>query len=392
MTMLETNAPKSPQTMVSLFAGIGGFELGFYRAGVNTTLVCEIDSVAQQVLKSNMPDIPIVSDICELTDIPDNTDILCAGFPCQDISTIGAKAGLSGDRSSLVREVFRLLRKKKVEWVIFENVPNMLHLKQGEAIREIVEELEALGYNWAYRTIESLAFVPQHRKRVFVVASLHSDPRNVILSGNSPKKQGLITGEEFTEPCGFYWTEGKYALGLYQNGIPTLKVGSSIGIASPPAIAFPSGDIGCPDIRDAERLQGFPADWTKAAEDITKPTARWKLVGNAVTVDVVEWIAKKIKQPETYNSSFDKELKKNAKWPNAAWGADGKRYISDVTMYPVEREEISLLTFLEYPCKPLSLKAAKGFDNRLSLGKVHCPDYFRSAIKKYIEAKENENA
>lgn len=383
---------QAPQTMVSLFAGIGGFELGFQRAGIETTLVCEIDPVAQQVLKTNMPKTKIVSDVCELEDIPANTDILCAGFPCQDISTAGVKTGLSGERSSLVREVFRLLRKKKVEWVIFENVPNMLHLRKGEAIREIVEELESLGYNWAYRTIDSLAFVPQRRRRVFVVASLHSDPRNVILSGNSEKEQGVITTDEFSEPCGFYWTEGKYALGLYQNGIPTLKVGSSIGIASPPAIAFPNGDIGCPDIRDAERFQGFPADWTKSAEEVTKPSSRWKLVGNAVTVDVVEWIANKIKNPEVYDAAKDKELKENAKWPSAAWGCKGKRYASTGTLYPVEREEVSLLEFLEYSCKPLSLKAAKGFDKRLSLGKVRCPDFFRTAIKNYVEAKEDENA
>jgi DNA (cytosine-5)-methyltransferase 1 len=152
--------------------------------------------------------------------------------------------------------------------VIFENVPNMLHLNRGETIRTIVDELEALGYNWAYRTIDSLAFVPQRRRRVYVVASLHCDPRNVILSGNSSKKYGEITSETFDDPCGFYWTEGKYALGLYKNAIPTLKCGSTIGISSPPAIAFPDGTVASPDIRDAERFQGFPADWTKPAEEV----------------------------------------------------------------------------------------------------------------------------
>lgn len=378
--------------MVSLFAGIGGFELGFKLAGIETTMACEIDEIAKHVLKSNMPYVRIETDICELVELPENTNILCAGFPCQDISTIGAKTCLDGERSSLVREVFRLLQNRKIEWVIFENVPNMLHLKKGEAIKTIVEELEKLGYKWAYRTLDSFAFVPQKRRRVFVVASLHNDPRNVILSGNSAQTHGDIGLEEdFTDPCGFYWTEGKYAIGLYKNGIPTLKVGSSIGIPSAPAIAFPNGEVGTPDIRDAERLQGFPIDWTKPAEEIAKPSVRWKLVGNAVTVDVVTWVANKILHPEIYDYSKDKKLSSKAKWPDAAWGEQGMRYKSEVSMCPVDRNEESLDKFLKFPCKPLSLKAARGFYNRLMVGTVRCPQFFRDTIQKYVEMREEEN-
>lgn len=376
--------------MVSLFAGIGGFELAFKSIDVPTTLICEIDSIAQHILRANFPDTKIVSDICDLEKLPRWTDVLCAGFPCQDISTIGGKKGLGGTRSSLIKEVFRLLKQSKVEWVFIENVTNMLHLNGGETIRTIVDELESLGYNWAYRTIDSMAFVPQHRCRVYVVASLHNDPRDVLLSGNSQKVQGVITSNDFVEPCGFYWTEGKYAIGMYQNALPTLKCGSTIGIASPPAIAFPNGDVGCPDIRDAERFQGFPADWTKAAEEIAKPSSRWKLIGNAVTVDTVSWIANKMIYPEKYDTSKDKELK-SKKWPSAAWGWNGKRYISEVTLYPVEREEVSLLDYLHYPCKPLSLKAAKGFEHRLTIGTVHCPQFFREAIRNYVQNKTIEN-
>ena len=260
--MPHLNKQNKPLKMVSLFSGIGGFELAFQTVGIETILTCEIDPIAQQVLRTNLPNVELVADVCDLTNSPEGTDILCAGFPCQDLSPIGCKIGLAGTRSSLVKEVFRLLHQRKVEWVIFENVPNMLHLNKGETIRIIVEELELLGYNWAYRTVDSLAFVPQRRQRVYIVASLSNDPRDVVLSGNSVKKQGEITSEHFSEPCGFYWTEGKYALGLYQNAIPTLKVGSSIGIPSPPAIAFPNGDIASPDIRDAERFQGFPENWT----------------------------------------------------------------------------------------------------------------------------------
>lgn len=382
---------KKLKKMVSLFAGIGGFELAFQRIGVSTSLVCEIDKIAQEVLSANFPDAKLVDDICKLKKIPAGTDILCAGFPCQDLSTIGFKSGMSGERSSLIKEVFRLLNHSKVEWVIIENVTNMLHLKNGETIRTIIDELEKLGYKWAYRTINSLAFLPQHRCRVYVVASLHYNPQDVLLSGNSSKLLGEIDPKDFTDACGFYWTEGKYAIGMYKNGIPTLKCGSTIGIPSSPAIAFPNGEIGCPDIRDAERFQGFPEDWTKPAELVAKASARWKLVGNAVTVDVVAWIASKLISPELYDGSNDRELKEGAKWPASAWGGDGRVFVSKASTYPVERDDISLIDFLNYPCKPLSLKAAKGFEHRLNIGTVRCPLYFRETVHQYVKKLEGND-
>lgn len=387
----EKNSKAYPKKMVSLFAGIGGFELAFQSIGVSTSLMCEIDPIAQHVLQTHFPDTKLVGDICGLKKIPKGTHILCSGFPCQDISTIGEKKGLSGVRSSLIKEVFRLLSETRVEWVVIENVTNMLHLHRGETIQTIVEGLEELGYNWAYRTIDSLSFVPQHRCRVYVVASLNHNPNDVLLSNDSSKEIGAVVQQNLNQPCGFYWTEGKYAIGLYQNGIPTLKCGSTIGIPSAPAIVFPNGKIGCPDIRDAERFQGFPEDWTKPAEKVAKPSSRWKLVGNAVTVDTVAWIANKMIHPETYDTTQDNEMKKGGKWPPAAWGSNGKRFISSVSVFPIDREETSLSEFLIHPCKPLSLKASQGFEHRLSIGTVKCPLFFREAIHNYVEIKLKEN-
>ena len=107
-TTIEKNAFR-PTKMVSLFSGIGGFEFGFQTCGIPTVLTCEIEPVAQHVLKSNFPNTELVSDVCELMNLPEGTDVLCAGFPCQDLSPIGCKVGMAGTRSSLVREVFRLL-------------------------------------------------------------------------------------------------------------------------------------------------------------------------------------------------------------------------------------------------------------------------------------------
>lgn len=378
------NESRNLSHMVSLFSGIGGFELAFKQIGVSTTLMCEIDSIAQKVLSTRFPNIPIADNICTLRKIPSGTNILCAGFPCQDLSSVGIKKGMSGTRSSLVKEVFRIIREQQVEWVVFENVSFMLSLNGGETIRAIVDELEDLGYKWAYRSIDSISFVPQHRCRVFIVASLHHNPCDVLLSDSESEKIGRVNHEQFLSPLGFYWTEGKNALGLVQDALPTLKAGSTIGIASPPAIVFPDGEVSMPDIRDAERLQGFPADWTLPAEEVAKSSYRWRLVGNAVTVDTVAWIAKKILHPKSYDYTKDKPLLTTAKWPKSAWGEKGERYISSSSLYPNTENRISLINFLKFPRKPLSLRATTGFYNRLKMGRMQYPTYFQTAILNHI--------
>ena len=378
--------------IVSLFAGIGGFERAFQKIGACTSLMCEIDPVAKHVLSKRLEKAALVDDVREIDVLPKNTDVLCAGFPCQDISSVGIKVGLDGERSSLVREVFRILESNRIEWVIFENVSFMLKLKNGQVIRAIADELERLGYNWAYRTIDSMSFVPQHRCRVFVVASLHHDPRNVILSGESRCRFGQVDYERQATPLGFYWTEGKFALGLMGDAVPTLKAGSTIGIPSPPAILFPSGEVSMPDIRDAERLQGFPPDWTLPAEEVARSSIRWRLVGNAVTVNAVSWIAQKIEKQQEYDFAHDTVLASDARiWPKAAWGFNGERMQSCASVFPASFRRSTLEQFLKFPRRPLSLKAAKGFMSRLQAGGLRSPYYFQEKINAYIKRMEAQN-
>src|SRR5213076_10234 len=94
-------------------------------------------------------------------------------------------------------------------------------------------------------------------------------------------------------PCGFYWTEGIRGLGWAVNAVPTLKGGSTVGVPSPPAIWMPAGEIVTPSLCDVERLQGFETDWTKPAEKVVRPSLRWKLVGNAVSVPVAAWLGRR---------------------------------------------------------------------------------------------------
>src|SRR5574340_62817 len=124
--------------IAGLFAGIGGFELGMHQAGHETALLCDILPAAQAVLQQRFPGVDYRTDITKLRSLPADVDLVCAGFPCQDLSQAGRTAGLDGERSSLIGEVFRLLRRRRVSTVVVENVPFMLQLNGGAAMRAIV--------------------------------------------------------------------------------------------------------------------------------------------------------------------------------------------------------------------------------------------------------------
>lgn len=379
---MKTSSPSTQGKVVSgLFAGIGGLELGFKRAGYHSSILCEIDPVAQHVLRAKFPGAQIVGDVKELKTIG-ACDVLCAGFPCQDLSSSGNKVGINGERSSLIDEVFRVLEASDARWVVVENVRFMLHLNGGEAMRRVIDGFERLGYNWAYRLINSQAFgVPQRRHRVYFVASKYEDPREVLLSDEGSTE--VVEGDDISidDHIGFYWTEGAYASGLSRNAIPPLKSGSTIGIPSPPAIYFPNGMVGMPAIQDAERLQGFDADWTKEAEEVAKPSARWRLLGNSVTVPVSEWLAGRLNDPKPYDSSADKPI--GNKWPHAAWSINGKRYQSNASDRPVDRPTVSIGNFLLHPAKPLSRRAIDGFLSRANKGNLKFPKGFIEALSQF---------
>ena len=279
-------------TAAGLFAGIVGIELGLGRAGFHTTLLCEIDPGGQAVLRDRFSGARIETDVRSLKQLP-NVDVVSAGFPCQDLSQAGKTAGISGSQSGLVDEVFRLVSdsKRSPTWLVLENVSFMLRLGRGAAMAHVMSSLELMGFRWAYRILDSRAFgVPQRRQRVIILASRTEDPRPVLF--------GMDAGEPVRDPesassFGFYWTEGTRGLGWAVDAIPTLKGGSTIGIASPPAVwRIADSSVITPDIRDAERLQGFPADWTVSlGHDRRALGKRWKLVGNAVTTGVAEWMA-----------------------------------------------------------------------------------------------------
>ena len=382
----ESWTPNQPPLRAAgLFAGIGGLELGLGRAGHETALLCELEEGARAVLDARFPDVPLHDDVRTLGDLPEGTDLLVGGFPCQDLSQAGKTRGISGAQSGLVGEVFRLVERRRVPWLLLENVPFMLQLGRGEALEVIVSMLEHFGYRWAYRVVDSRAFgLPQRRQRVLMLASREHDPRRVLLADDAgvPVEPDRATWRE--RACGFYWTEGLRGLGWADDAVPTLKAGSTVGIPSPPAVVLPSGLVVTPSIRDAERLQGFEAGWTEPSETVKRAGHRWKLVGNAVTVRVAEWLGKRLRTPADYRTGADIPLKRKSSWPTAGYNVDGTRMQSGASAWPARIPRPRLAEFMTHEPAPLSVRAASGFLSRAERGSLRFPPGFLDVLRAHV--------
>jgi len=377
--------------IAGLFAGIGGLEFGLHAAGHTAVTMCEVWQPARAVLAGRFPDIQIEDDVRTFQTLPDDTDVIVAGFPCTDLSQAGRTAGIGGAQSGLVSHVFRLVDHNHPRWLVLENVRNMLPLDGGRAMHHLVSELESRKYDWAYRVVDSrFTGVPQRRQRVLLAASRTDDPRNVLLSDDA----GEPGSDHYSSDAyGFYWTEGLRGLGWACDAIPTLKGGSTIGIPSPPAIWIPDAPVGrqlvTPSVEDAEALQGFPRGWTAAAKTDGRKGARWKLVGNAVTTRVAEWLGQRLAAPGTYDAAEAEPLDTDDRWPTAAWGGKGKRWRSRVSMWPEQQPYTHLLELLdERHLTPLSYRAAAGFLERTQRAKLRFDPEFILAVKKHVDAGE----
>ncbi|WP_456598796.1 DNA cytosine methyltransferase [Blastococcus sp. SYSU DS0616] len=375
-------------TAVGLFAGIGGVEEGLRRSGAaEAELLVDNWEPAQEVLRVRFPDAKLEGDVADLKSLP-KVDLLSAGFPCTDLSQAGRTAGITGKASGLVAHVFPLLKQADPTWLVFENVRNMLVLDGGTAMRYLVGELEKLNYRWAYRLIDSRsAGVAQRRQRVIMVASKTENPADVLLVDDA----GEPAEESFsTEAYGFYWTEGLRGLGWARDAVPTLKGGSALGIPSPPAIWIPSAPSGrrivLPTIEEAEALQGFDRGWTDPAERGRSNGPRWKLVGNAVTVGVSEWLGRRLLEPGSHDVTGAARVT-GGRWPKAAWGANGEVYASPASMWPIRAPYTGLLDTVDVgTARPLSLKASSGFFSRMQKAKLRFDERFRADIADHVRS------
>lgn len=372
------------------FAGIGGLEEGLRRAGHEAVQLCESDLVARAVLAKRFPDVTVDQDIRKLTRVA-TSEVWTAGFPCQDLSQAGLTKGLRGSSSGLVKEVFRLLGKshRKPTWLVLENVPFMLKLHRGRAIRSIVGKLEEMRWRWAYRTVDSRAFgLAQRRRRVILLASRHEDPREVLFADNVDDWDLELPTKG--RSYGFYWTEGNTGIGWAIDAVPTLKGGSALSIPSPPAVWMPARHLfGTPTIEDAERLQGFPGGWTKPAKTETNgQRQRWRLVGNAVSVPVARWLGSRLEAPADAVVDCDTPLQASDTWPDAAWGEKGARWQVSASEAPIDRKLVKLADALCDELRPLSHRASSGFLSRLEKSDLRTSAQFRDQLRAYAAKRK----
>lgn len=179
---------------ISLFSGVGGFEVGFERAGIDTVLQAESDPVCRSVLERHWPHVERLHDVRDVDrgllpnlrryghepslaavagcEAGQDVDLIYGGFPCQDVSVAGQRAGLSGERSGLWHEFQRVLRELRPRWCVIENVPGLLSsgAEPGADFGVVLRGLVDLGYGVAWRVLDARWFgVPQRRRRVFIV-------------------------------------------------------------------------------------------------------------------------------------------------------------------------------------------------------------------------------
>ena len=273
-----------------MFSGIGGFDLAMRNLGHETVGACEIDKYARSVYARQFPGVAIWENATAIKpkELPD-FDILCAGFPCQAFSIAGKRRGFDDTRGSLFFEIARIAKEKRPSILFLENVKGLLFHDKGKTFLTIIRTLDELGYNVQWQIINSKYFVPQNRERVFIVGySRGKRKRKIFPIGNHDteiKRNGkknmiaipVLTPDRIKKRQNGrrFKTNGEESFTLTAQDKHGIFDGTRIRRLTP---------------LECERLQGFPDNWTKGISD----SQRYKCVGNAVTVPVVEFIVKEL--------------------------------------------------------------------------------------------------
>lgn len=247
-----------------MFTGAGGFELG-----IGSRAECvgfsEIDKYASQLLSIKWPTIKNYGDATKINErkLPD-FDLLVGGFPCQSFSIAGKRKGFDDTRGTLFFDIARILAHKKPKHLVLENVKGLLSHDGGRTFQTIIRVLTDLGYFIEWQVLNSKNFgVPQNRERVFIVGYLGGQPRPKVFPVTNNNSEDII----LISPT----------LNTMQGGRrqPKMLEEAKIRRLTP---------------LECERLQGFPDGWTEDFSD----TQRYKMMGNAVTVNVVEYVMSKL--------------------------------------------------------------------------------------------------
>lgn len=212
---------------VSLFAGVGGFDLGLERSGHECVGQVEIDKHARSVLEQQFPNVPKHNDVQTAKEWADEigltgaVDLVCGGFPCQDLSVAGKRAGLAGARSGLFYDALAFAAHVKAKTILLENVPGLLTSNQGRDFGTVLTALAESGYsNIEWRVLNSQFFgVPQRRRRIFIVASLGTEPIRPILTERESRAGDFTPSEQPRETPARTTANGTRASGIIGSDI-----------------------------------------------------------------------------------------------------------------------------------------------------------------------------
>jgi len=366
----------------SLFTGVGGFDLGLERADFECAWQVERDPHCLEVLAEHYPNVERYTDVRTVGKHNlKPVDVICGGFPCQDVSIAGKRAGLAGERSGLWSEFARIIDELEPKWVVIENVPGLLSSNRGRDFATVIRWLAERRYGVAWRILDSQYFgVAQRRRRVFIVASLgnascaevlfesesvsgniakggkagediaysiranpshscdkgdgginqtlvmssgqanaeitnnqspaltglHEQPIIAVAYENHPADSRITeTGnisQQLTSRMGTGGDNVPLVQAVGHSGGETLKFNEKVNTLNAQSgsetTAMFNGVMVSAVRRltptECERLQGFPDGWTAGQSD----TQRYKQMGNAVTVNVIEWIGIRISNKE----------------------------------------------------------------------------------------------
>ena len=225
-------------TGVSLFAGVGGFDLAMQRQGVKVVASVEIDSKCNEVLARHFPDAKQFTDVTtvkgeDLINVGFNPSkgIITGGFPCQDLSVAGKRAGLAGERSGLFWEIARLVEETQSEYFIIENVPGLLTSNKGRDFGVVIGTMADLGYSLGWRVLDAQHFgVPQRRRRVFIVGKRTTDGTSIaeVLFKSDSLRRDPSTSQPTRQDFATSTTRsfGQTGFAKYSEGVTTLTATS----------------------------------------------------------------------------------------------------------------------------------------------------------------------
>lgn len=283
----------------SFFAGIGGFDLGFQRAGMKPVFHCEIDPYCQRILTRHWPEVPLHADITtiEAKDVPE-AELWAGGWPCQDVSHANhERKGIHGTRSGLFFNLTQLAREIRPAWIVLENVTGLLSADGGTAFEAVINEVEEIGYLGIWFTCDTLsAGLPHHRERVFIVGSYRSPLSHQfyhdcgeLLRSDAPreargkKARSNIRGEFISDTPLLVQRRGGFGYTKAASYSPTIRAqtGKHQGGHS-----------------DRPILCGQKLDLDRVRETDGVPRGldgrRGRLIGNAVAPPIAEFIGRRI--------------------------------------------------------------------------------------------------